>query len=72
MNEVYKDRDLIFYLSYYQCLQTVKKSFNKQKLKGRTTVLRFFRFQESRYHDVIGTQSCQSKKNAVSESQTIH
>jgi len=26
-------------------------------------VLRFNRFQESRNHDVIGTQSCQSKLN---------
>ena len=58
---MYTDRDLIFYLSYYHCLQTVKKSFNKQNLKGYTTVLRFNRFQESRHHDVIGTQSCQSK-----------
>ena len=39
-----------------------KKSFYKQKLKGHTTVLRFIRFQESG-HDVIGTQSCQSKLN---------
>jgi len=53
--EVYKDRDLIFYSSYYHCLQTVRKSFDKQKLKGHTTVLWFNRFQESRHHDVIGT-----------------
>jgi len=26
-------------------------------------VLRFNRFQESRHHDGIGTQSCQSKLN---------
>jgi len=26
-------------------------------------VLRYNRFQESRYHDVIGTHSCQSKLN---------
>jgi len=29
--------------------------------KGHTTVLQFNRFQESRHHDVIGTQICQSK-----------
>ena len=60
---MYTDSDLIFYLSYYHCLQTVKKSFNKQRLKGHTTVLRFDRFQESCHHDVIGTRCCQSKLN---------
>ena len=29
--QMYKDRDLIFYLYYYNCLQKVKESFNKQK-----------------------------------------
>ena len=56
------DRDLIFYLSYYHCLQTGKKSFNKHILKGYTTVLRFNWFQESRLHHIIGTQN-QSKLN---------
>ena len=41
--------------------KTGKQSFNKHNLKGYTTVLRFNRFQERRHHDVIGTQSCQSK-----------
>ena len=65
--EVYKDSDLIYYLSYYHCLQTVRKSFNKQKLKGQTTVLRCNRFQESRHHDVIG-----KIEYTVSEPQTFH
>ena len=49
----WRDRDLIFYLSYFLCLQRVKKSFDKQKRKGHTTVLWFNRFQESQY-DVSG------------------
>ena len=43
---MYKDRDLVFFVSYYHCLQTVKKSFNKQNLKGHTTVLCFNRFKK--------------------------
>ena len=55
------------YLSYYHCLQTVKKPFNKQKLKGHTTVLRFIQFPESRHHDTVGTQELSIKiENTVS------
>ena len=70
--EVYKDRDLIFYLSYYHCLQTVRKSFDKQKLKGHTTVLYLIDFKKVVTMTSLALELSFKIKYTVSESQMIH
>jgi len=39
--QMYTDRDLIFYLSYNHCLQTVNMLFNEQKWTHKGTQLRY-------------------------------
>jgi len=61
-----KDRDLIFYLSYYHCLQTVKM-LTKMEIKG--TQLRYDLID---FKKVVTMTSLTLMEYTVSEPQTIH
>ena len=64
---MYKDRDLVFYLSYYHCLQTVKVLFNKQNGITGTQL----RYQLIDFKKVGTMTSLKLSEYTVSESQTF-